>query len=153
MTNIFTFDPEMIFSPHFHFKAFPEKERERERERESVRARERRRNRTVSRSPGSADLQSELQAVPISSPSSRQRNLAKIAAKIAISRRRDIAISDRDRKIAPSRARASDRDRWHEIAPSRGRDLAPLIARLRSLIAIVDGIFLGFVFSSFFSKH
>ena len=33
LTNIFTFDPEIIFSPHFHFKSLPEKERERERER------------------------------------------------------------------------------------------------------------------------
>ena len=33
LTNIFTFDPEMIFSPHFHFKSFSEKERERERAR------------------------------------------------------------------------------------------------------------------------
>ena len=36
LTNIFTLDPEMIFSPHFHFKAFLERERERERERESA---------------------------------------------------------------------------------------------------------------------
>ena len=34
LTEIFTFDPEMILHPHFHFKSFPEKERERERERE-----------------------------------------------------------------------------------------------------------------------
>ena len=34
LTNIFTFDPEIIFSPHFHFKSLPEKGRERERERE-----------------------------------------------------------------------------------------------------------------------
>ena len=94
----------MIFSPHFHFKAFPEKERERE----SVCARERRRNRTVSRSPGGADLQSELQAAPISSPSSRRRDLA--------------PSRDRDREIAPSRARAVARSRSQidrEIAPSR----------------------------------
>ena len=32
LTEIFTFDPEMIFHPHFHFNSFPEKERERERE-------------------------------------------------------------------------------------------------------------------------
>ena len=30
LTNIFTFDPEIIFSPHFHFKSLPERERERE---------------------------------------------------------------------------------------------------------------------------
>ena len=40
LTNIFTFDPEMIFHPHFHFKSFPEKERERE-ERAQIRERER----------------------------------------------------------------------------------------------------------------
>ena len=95
--------------------------------------RERRRNRTVSRSPGGADLQSELQAT-------RSRE---------------------DREIVPSRARASDRDRHapsrdrdlRSIARSRRRELASLIARSRSQIAIVDDIFLGFVFSFFFSKH
>ena len=30
LTEIFTFDPEMILHPHFHFKSFPEKKRERE---------------------------------------------------------------------------------------------------------------------------
>ena len=34
LTTNFTFDPEMNFSPHFHFNSLPEKERERERERE-----------------------------------------------------------------------------------------------------------------------
>ena len=43
LTNIFTFDPEMIFHPYFHFKSFPEKERKREkREPRSERERERR---------------------------------------------------------------------------------------------------------------
>ena len=32
LTEIFTFDPEMILHPHFHFKSFSERERERERE-------------------------------------------------------------------------------------------------------------------------
>ena len=113
LTSIFTFDPEMIFSPHFHFKAFPEKERERER----ARVRER----------GEETEQSvDLQAAPISSLSSRRRDLAKIA----ISRRRDIAISDCDREIAPSRARASDRDRRREIAIlDRSRDRAVMSSR------------------------
>ena len=31
LTEIFTFDPEMIFYPHFHFKSFPKREREKER--------------------------------------------------------------------------------------------------------------------------
>ena len=128
------------FLPSFSLQSISGK---RKRERESARARERRRNRTVSRSPGGADLQSELQAAPINSPSSRRRHLAKIAAKIAISRHRDIAIWDRDREIALSRARTSDRDRRRDlrsrstardraVARSRSqidRDLAPLIAR------------------------
>ena len=117
------------FLPSFSLQSISGK---RERERESARVRERRRNRTVSRSPGGADLQSELQAT-------RSRE---------------------DREIAPSRARASDRDRHapsrdrdlRSIARSRRRELASLIARSRSQIAIVDDIFLGFVFS-FFSKH
>ena len=32
LTTNFTFDPEMNFSPHFHFNSLPERERERERE-------------------------------------------------------------------------------------------------------------------------
>ena len=32
LTNIYSFDPEMILHSHFHFKSFSEKERERERE-------------------------------------------------------------------------------------------------------------------------
>ena len=120
LTNIFTFDPEMIFSPHFHFKAFPEKERERGR----ARARER----------GEETEQSvDLQAAPISSLSSRQRDLAKIAISrrsrsraVASSRLRSRSTravarsrSQIDREIAPSRARTvdreiaiSDHDRW-----------------------------------------
>ena len=46
LTNIFTFDPEMIFRPHFHFKSFPEKERER---RESPDQRERKRRESPDR--------------------------------------------------------------------------------------------------------
>ena len=94
LTNIFTFDPEMIFSSHFHFKAFPEKERERGR----ARARER----------GEETKQSvDLQAALIS----RRRDLAKIA----ISCRRElgpqIVIDTRCREIAISN-RSRDRDRW-----------------------------------------
>ena len=143
MTSIFTFDPEMIFSPHFHFNAFPEKERERER----ARARER----------GEETEQSvDLQAAPISSPSFRRRRSTVRAPGGAISRRsprrsrsRAVATSRSQIAIARSRRRElapqiaiSDRDRRREIAPSRGRDLrsiaisrrrelAPLIARSR----------------------
>ena len=42
LTNIYSFDPEMILHSHFHFKSFSEKERERER-RESPDRRERER--------------------------------------------------------------------------------------------------------------
>ena len=129
----------MIFSPHFHFKAFPEKERERERERERVRARGEETEQSVRRSPADSDLQSD----------DRREDR---------DRRRDLVPSrDRDREIAPSRARASDRDRRREIAPSRDRDLrsivrlrrrelALLIARLRSLMIF----FLGLSFPSSF---
>ena len=62
---------------------------------------------------------------------------------------------DRDRDLPTTRDRAIDRDLRRELAPSRARavdrEIAP--ARSRSQIAIVDGIFLGFVFSFFFSKH
>ena len=34
LTNIYSFDPEIILHSYFQFKSFPEKERERERERE-----------------------------------------------------------------------------------------------------------------------
>ena len=110
LTNIFTFDPEMIFSPHFHFKAFSEKERERERER--ARARGEETEQLVQRSP--AD--SELQATPISSSTI----VAKIAidgailrcCEIAISPSTEIAINGAisrrvNREIPPSRARAA----------------------------------------------
>ena len=130
LTNIFAFDLEMIFSSHFHFKAFPEKERERGRER----ARER----------GEETKQSvDLQAAPISSPSSRRRDLAKIAAKIAISCRRElapqIAIDTRCREIAISN-RSRDRAVASSHRWSRDRDL-----RSRSLMIF----FLGLCFPSF----
>ena len=134
-----------------------------------MRARERRRNRTVSRSLGGADLQSELQAAPISSPM--------IAAKIAISRStarsreasiaivpsrdhavdRDLAF-DRDRDQRRDLAKCRSRSRLRDIAPSRDcavdREIAPSRdCAVDREIAIVDDIFLGFVFSFFFSKH
>ena len=144
------FSPLIFTSKHFRKK--------KERERERARAREEKKpNSQVI--PGGADLQSELQAAPIFSSSSRRRDLAKIA----ISRRRDIAIArsrrrelapqiaidgaiSRRREIAPSRARALDRAvassrlrsrstaRSRAVARSRSqidRDLAPLIARSR----------------------
>ena len=89
LTNIFTFDPEMIFSPHFHFKLFPEIERERERER--ARARERRRP--------SSSQSDDRRRTPSSSPcrsrelQSDDRDLAKIEIAPARSRSR-IAIVD-----------------------------------------------------------
>ena len=159
----------MIFSPHFHFKAFPEKERERERVR--ARARE-------EKKPNSQSI-SRRRRSPVRAPGGAisRRSLSQIV--IARSRRRElapqIAISDRDRRrdLAPSRDRASDcdlrsrstaRDRAvarsrsqidRDLAPSRARavdrEIAP--ARSRSQIAIIDGIFLGFVFSFFISKH
>ena len=100
--------PEMIFAPHFHFKAFPEKERERGRARACERGEE-------------TEQSVDLQAALISSPSSRRRDLAKIARsrrrelvpQIAIdTRRREIAISDRsrDRAVASSRHWLRDRD-------------------------------------------
>ena len=41
LTNIYSFDPEMILHSHFYFKSFPERERERERERAQIGERER----------------------------------------------------------------------------------------------------------------
>ena len=43
LITIFTFDPEIIYSPHFHFKSLPERERERERREERAQIRERER--------------------------------------------------------------------------------------------------------------
>ena len=127
LTNIFTFDPEMIFSPHFHFKAFPEKERERGRARARERGEE-------------TEQLVDLQAAPISSLSSRQRDLAKIA----ISRRRElapqIAIDTRRREIAISN-RSRDRAVASSHRWSRDRDL-----RSRSLMIF----FLGLCFPSSF---
>ena len=124
----------MIFSPHFHFKAFPEKEREREREHGRARGEET--EQSVRRSP--AD--SELQATPISSST--------IVVKIAI----DGTISRR-RKIAQLIAILPLTEIAINVAISRRVDREIASARSRSRIAIVDDIFLGFVFSFFFSKH
>ena len=60
LTTNFIFDPEMNFSPHFHFNLLPEKEREREREREreeraQIRERERGREKREPRSCHSFD--------------------------------------------------------------------------------------------------
>ena len=45
LTTIFTFDPEIIYSPHFHFKSLPglakRRERERKNRKHNTRARER----------------------------------------------------------------------------------------------------------------
>ena len=50
LTNIYSFDPELILHSYFRFKSFPEKEREREREREKKEPRsERERGRRESR--------------------------------------------------------------------------------------------------------
>ena len=136
------------FLPSFSLQSISGKrERERERERESVRARERRRNRTVSRSPGGADLQSELQAAPISSPSSRRRDLAKIA----ISRRREIVIaSSRLRSRLMARDRAVTRSRSQidrEITPARARAVDREIGAISRSLMI---FFLGLCFPSSF---
>ena len=58
-----------------------------------------------------------------------------------------------------ARSRSTARSRRREIAINGtisrrvDREIAPLIARSQSRIAIIDDIFLGFVFSFFFSKH
>ena len=146
LTNIFTFDPKMIFFPHFHFKAFPEKKRERERAR--ARARGEETFQSVRRSP----TDSELQAAPISSPTIA----AKIAINGAISRRvdRDLAFArSRRREIAQLIAISPSTEIAINGATSQRVDSEIALARSRSQIAIVDDIFLGFVFSFFFSKH
>ena len=119
LTNIFTFDPEMIFSFHFHFKAFPEKEREREGER--ARARE-------EKKPNSQSI-SRLRRSPVRAPGgaisrrSPRRSRSRAVASSRLRSRSTRAVtrsrSQIDRKIAPSRARTvdreiaiSDRDRW-----------------------------------------
>ena len=97
LTNIFTFDPEMIFSPHFHFKVFPEKERERER----VRARERRRPSSNQsddrrRTPSSSPTIIGVLRAPVRRPRS---TLHEIAPSITISR-------SVDRDLAKRRSRS-----------------------------------------------
>ena len=103
-----------------------------------------RRRRSPVRASGGADLQSELQAAR----SREDRDLTP-------SRHRDLRSRSRDHAIASSRLRSRSTARSRAVARSRSRavdrEIAP--ARSRSQIAIVDGIFLGFVFSFFFSKH
>ena len=137
------------FLPSFSLQSISGK---RERERESARARERRRNVPVSptivgglQAPGGTDLAS-------SSPT--------IATKIAI----DGAISQSvDRDLAFKRSHRREIAQLIAISPSteiaingatsQRVDSEIALARSRSQIAIVDDIFLGFVFSFFFSKH
>ena len=139
LTNIFTFDPEMIFSPHFHFKAFPEKERERERERERARVREEKKPNSQS-DDCRRTLSSRWRRSPVRRSLRRSRSTVRSRdASIAISPSRDRAV---DRDLAFDR----DRDQRRDLATRRSRDRA-------GEIAIVDDSFLRFVFSFFFSKH
>ena len=80
LTTNFTFDPEMNFSPHFHFNSLPEKERERERE--SARAREGKIQFEIASSSSS----------PMAWSTARSRSRRR-------SRSGAIAISDRDRSV------------------------------------------------------
>ena len=128
----------MIFSPHFHFKAFPEKERERER----ARARER----------GEETEQSvDLQAAPISSPSFRRHRSPVRAPGGAISRRREIVIaSSRLRSRLMARDRAVTRSRSQidrEITLARARAVDREIGAISQSLMI---FFLGLCFPSSF---
>ena len=129
LTNIFTFDPEIIFSPHFHFKAFLEKERERERERERPCAR---RRSPVRRTARDRDL-------AIDGATSRHHEITQLIAilpstEITI----DGAISarsrsrDRRRDLAPSRDRTVDRDLAFDRDRNQRRDLATHRSRDRA---------------------
>ena len=142
------------FLPSFSLQSISGKrERERERERESARAREEkkpnsqsisRRRQSPVRASGGADLQSELQAARSRKDRREDRDLA---IEGAISRRREIAISDRAIASSRLRSRSTARDRnLRSIARSRRRELAPLIARSRSLMIF----FLGLCFPSSF---
>ena len=143
LTTNFTFDPEMNFSPHFHFNSLPEKEREREIER--ARACERRRSSPRSRAPAPVRRRDRRR----DRDRAVDRDLAPSRSRIAIARRRSrsriaIALS-----IAIQIA----------IAPSIAIQIAPWS---RSCDVIVDDFFswlwllfcvFWFVFSFFFSKH
>ena len=93
-TEIFTFDPEMILHPHFHFKSFPERERERER-RESLDRRAPIVDRAPRRSTSGAIVWRACSSIdercdrPMSMLDNRdaRRSWSSIAPSIAISRR------------------------------------------------------------------
>ena len=112
----------------------------------TARSRDRRFARSHRRSRSTDGARSRSARREIAIDASRDRDLGRRRDRDQL---RDL-VTARDRAVARSRSQI-DRD----LAPSRARavdrEIAP--ARSRSQIAIVDGIFLGFVFSFFFSKH
>ena len=142
----------MIFSLHFHFKAFPEKERERE----SARAREEKKPNSQS-DDRRQTLSSRRRRSLVRRSSRRSRSTARSRA---VTRSRSWSRSrlrPRSRSTARSRDASIARSRRRELATRQSRDHAVdrkiALARSWSRIAIVDDIFIGFVLSFFFSKH
>ena len=114
LTNIFTFDPEMIFHPHFHFKSFLEREREREREREKREPRSRR---------SSIDDCDRWDRAVQSSIARRDRRLRSMRSHGAIvdrAARSTSTIDDRDQRAHSSDAHRSSDDRT-DLASARCR--------------------------------
>ena len=141
--------PENDFLPSFSLQSnFGKRERERERVREAA---------------SKDSCQSDDRRRTLSSRRRRSRELQSDDRREDHDRRCDLA-SSRDRAVDRDLTFDQDHDQRRDLATRRSRDrngassrrvvreIAPSRARVAS-IAIVDDIFLGFVFSFFFSKH
>ena len=124
LIEIFTFDPEMILHPHFHFKSFSEKYRERE-GRESPDRRERERERERRESPN--------QRAPIVDCAARRSTCGAIVrwVRSSIDKRRDrrAVRSSSESARRSSSLVAIDRDRRRDRTARRSMSGAIVAAR------------------------
>ena len=114
LTNFFTFDPEISYSPHFHFKCLPEKERERERE-EKAQIREREREERATIAPARSTIDDRR--------STRSRGaIVDLPARSTRSRGAIDEIARRDRRARSSDAHRSSDERARRTRTARRHD-------------------------------
>ena len=137
LTNIYSFDPEIILHSYFQFKSFPEKERERERKKREPRSERERGRRESRRDPPTSEKKQNGDRRAARSSNKRARRM--IAPLIGRSRPSSIAIASAlvDRRAARSSDERARRSR-SSIAPRVGRSYR---SRLRSRQGPRDLIF------------
>ena len=109
LTNIYSFDPELILHSYFWFKSFPEKEREREREKREPRS-ERERGRRESRRDHPTSEKKQNGDRPTSALIGRSRPSSIAIASALIDRRTRSSIEERrDRPTSALIDRAASR--------------------------------------------